>query len=145
MVFENFLDSLFGGFIAINPLIAIIVISFVLMLLTTLVYKFFSDQKAMKKLKNEMKEIQKEMKEFKDDPSKMMQLQKQSFSKMMESFKYQIKPMLITFVPFIILFPWLRSAYEPYGDLIFGLGWFGTYFIFGMVFNILLRKLMKVH
>ncbi|MAF51121.1 MAG: hypothetical protein CMH64_03445 [Nanoarchaeota archaeon] len=142
---SGFLNSIFGGFIDWNPLWALIVISFFLMLITTLIYKYFTDQEAMKALKQEMKDIQNEMKEFKEDPAKMMELQKKSFSKMGESFKHQIKPMLITFVPFIILFPWLREVYVPRGDLLFGIGWFGTYFIFGIGFNIILRKLLKVH
>ena len=57
MVFDGFLNSIFGGFIAWNPLVALIVISFVLMLITTLIYKYFTDQEAMKNLKDEMKEI----------------------------------------------------------------------------------------
>ena len=145
MVFDGFLNSIFGSFIEWNPLYALIAISFGLMLITTLIYKYFTDQEAIKSLKAEMKEIQAEMKEFKDDPSKMMELQKKSFSKMIESFKHQIKPMLITFVPFFILFPWLRGIYSPLGDIFWKLGWFGTYFLFGIAFNIILRKLLKVH
>ncbi|MBU2639564.1 MAG: DUF2232 domain-containing protein [Nanoarchaeota archaeon] len=145
MVFDGFLNSILGGFISWNPLLALIIISFILMLITTLIYKYFTDQEAMKHLKEEMKEIQEEMKKAKDDAGKMMELQKQSFSKMIESFKHQLKPMLITFVPFIILFPWLRGIYTPMGDLFLGMGWFGNYLIFGIVFNIILRKILKVH
>ncbi len=145
MVFDSFFNSIFGGLISWNPLGALILISFVLMLITTLVYKYFTDQEAMKNLKEEMKDIQNRMKEAKNEPGKMMELQKQSFSKMMESFRHQLKPMLITFVPFAILLPWLKSAFEPHGNLFIGLGWFGTYIIFGLGFNILLRKLLKVH
>ena len=145
MVFDGALNSAFGWLISWNPLGGLIIISFLLMLMTTLIYKYFTDQEAMKNLKLEMKEIQDQMKEFKDDTSKVMELQKQSFSKMMESFKHQLKPMLITFVPFMVLFPWLRTVYTPMGDLIFGFGWFGTYFIFGIGFNIILRKILKVH
>ena len=115
------------------------------MLMTTLVYKYFTDQEAMKNLKEEMKAIQEEMKNSKNDAAKVMELQKKSFSKMLESFKHQIKPMLITFVPFIILFPWLREAYTIYEDIFLGMGWFGTYFVFGIAFNIILRKILKVH
>ena len=145
MVFESFFNTIFGGLISWNPLYALILFSFILMLMTTLVYKYFTDQEAMKSLKAEMKEIQNQMKESKEDADKMMELQKQSFSKMIESFKHQIKPMLITFIPFALLLPWLRATYTPYGNLFIGLGWFGTYIIFGLVFNIILRKLLKVH
>jgi len=67
MVLESFFDSIFGSLITWNPLYALIIISFVLMLMTTLVYKYFTDQEAMKSLKAEMKEIQAQMKESKED------------------------------------------------------------------------------
>lgn len=145
MVFDGLFNSIFGGLITWNPLWALAIISFILMLITTLIYKYFTDQKAMKAIKDEMKDIQNEMKEVKDNPEKLMELQKQSFSKMMESFKHQLKPMAITFIPFLILFPWLRNVYSPMGDILFGLGWFWTYFIFAIAFNIALRKVLKVH
>src|SRR3989344_5236729 len=109
MVLDSFFNYIFGGLIVWNPLGALIIISFLLMLMTTLVYKYFTDQEALKSLKEEMKQIQEDMKKFKDNPDKMMELQKKSFNKMIESFKHQIKPMLITFVPFLILFPWLSN------------------------------------
>ena len=145
MVFDGALNWVFGSLIKWSPLVGMIVISFILMLMTTLVYKYFTDQVAMKNLKDEMKAIQEEMKKSKDDAAKVMELQKKSFAKMIESFKHQIKPMLITFVPFIILFPWLRNAYTSYGDIFLGMGWFGTYFVFGIAFNIILRKVLRVH
>src|SRR3989344_1002914 len=139
MVFDDFLNSIFGGLISWNPFGGLIIICFFLMLITTLIYKYFTDQEAMKNLKDEMKQIQDDMKKFKDDTGKMMELQKLSFSKMIESFKHQLKPMLITFVPFMILFPWLRLKYGDMGDLFLGMGWFGNYLVFGIIFNIILR------
>jgi len=145
MVFDSFFNFIFGGLIAWNPLVGIIIISFILMLFTTIIYKYFTDQEALKSIKNEIKEIQSEMKEFKHDTKKVMELQKKSFEKTIETFKHQIKPMLITFVPFVILLPWIRNTYTPYGKIFIGMGWFGTYFVLTIIFNIALRKLLKVH
>ncbi len=145
MVLDNFFNSTLGGLVEWNPLTSLAIISFVLMLFTTLIYKYFTDQEALKSIKLEIKEIQNEMKEFKHDTQKVMELQKRSFQKTIETFKHQIKPMLITFIPFVILLPWLRSAYTPHGDLFLGMGWFGNYLILSIVFNIGLRKLLRVH
>ena len=145
MVLDSFFNSIFGWIITWNPLAGLAIISFILMLFTTLIYKYFTDQEALKGIKQEIKDIQTEMKEFKHDTKKVMELQKKSFEKTMETFKHQIKPMLITFIPFVILLPWIRNSYTPYGKIFLGLGWFGTYFIFTIVFNIALRKILKVH
>ena len=145
MVFDNFFNFIFGWLIEWNPLGGLIIISFILMLFTTLIYKYFTDQEALKSIKSEIKDIQKEMKEFKHDTKKVMELQKKSFEKTMETFKYQLKPMLITFVPFIILLPWISGAFSPHGKIFLGMGWFGTYFVLTIIFNIVLRKVLKVH
>ena len=145
MVLDGFFNSVFGGLIAWNPAAVLAIISFVLMLFVTLIYKYFTDQEALKSIKQEIKEIQNEMKEFKHDTQRVMELQKKSFQKTIETFKHQIKPMLITFIPFVILLPLLRNAYTPYGKIFLGMGWFGNYIIFTIVFNILLRKLLRVH
>ena len=145
MVLDSFFNSIFGGLIAWNPIATLAIISFLLMLFATLIYKYFTDQEALKSIKQEMKEIQNEMKESKHDTQKVMELQKKSFQKTIETFKHQIKPMLITFIPFVLLLPLLRDAYTPYGKIFLGMGWFGNYFILTIVFNILLRKLLRVH
>ena len=145
MVLDGFFNSVFSGLIAWNPTAALAIISFVLMMFVTLIYKYFTDQEALKSIKQEIKDIQNEMKEFKHDTQKVMELQKKSFQKTIETFKHQIKPMLITFIPFVILLPLLRNAYTPYGKIFLGMGWFGNYIIFTIAFNILLRKLLRVH
>ena len=60
---ESFLDSIFGWAVDISPLTGIIIISFILVFLTTLVYKFTTNQKMLEDLQTEMKGIKKEMKE----------------------------------------------------------------------------------
>ena len=145
MVLDSFFNSIFGWLITWNPPAALAIISFLLMLFTTLIYKYFTDQEALKSIKQEIKEIQSEMKEFKHDTQKVMELQKRSFEKKIEKFKNKIKPMLITFIPFIVLLPWLRNAFIPHGKIFLGMGWFGNYLVLSIIFNIVLRKLLKVH
>ena len=152
MALENFFDILFGWTLKLstNPktagLIGILIVSFIITLLTTLVYKYFTNQEALKNLKEENKKIQERMKEHKGDVKKMAELQKEAFQKgFIEPMKHQIKPLLITLVPFLLIFSLLRLRFESTGDLIFGLGWFGIYIISSIVFSMVLRKLLKVY
>lgn len=146
MVLNSFFDAVFGRLIDYNQLIALLVISFILTLITTLAYKYLTDQNKIKLLKDELKAIQEEMKKFKDDPKKMIELQKQSFQKgFIDMMRHQMKPLIITLVPLFIVFNWLRVTYAASGDLIFGLGWFGVYFISAILFSMILRKLLRVY
>lgn len=146
MVLNNFFNAIFGSLISYNPFIALLVISFILTLITTLAYKYLTDQNKIKALKDELKSIQEDMKKFKDDPKKLMELQKISFQKgFVDMMRYQMKPLIFTLVPVFIIFSWLRATYTPLGNLIFGLGWFGVYFISAILFSIILRKLFKVY
>tara|TARA_Y100000031_G_C8061635_1_gene310900 strand:+ start:225 stop:659 length:435 start_codon:yes stop_codon:yes gene_type:complete len=142
---DSFFNAIFGSVIESSPVGGIILISFILTLLITVAYKYFTDQEVLKSLKQEMKEMRKEMKEFKDDPKKMMELQKKSMQKSMEQMKMTFKPMLITLLPLLVVFSWLRATYTDLGDVFLGLSWIWTYIIFSIVFSMTLRKILKVH
>jgi uncharacterized membrane protein (DUF106 family) len=95
---------------------AILIISLVITLVTTLVYKFTTDQKKMKKLKEDMKEYQKKIKALsKTDPQKAMSIQQEAMKQNMEYMKHSFKSTLYTFIPIIIIFGWLNAhmAYYP--------------------------------
>jgi|SRR3989344_1230966 len=146
MVLDNFVNILFSWTLKFGYMWGIIIIAFILTLLTTLVYKYFTDQEALKNIKEENKKLQEEMKSHKGNPAKMAELQKQALQKgLIEPMKHQIKPLLITFLPFILIFGWLRTTYGDVGTIFLGMGWFGTYFIFSIIFSMALRKVLKVH
>ena len=75
-----FLDSVFnpvlGPLVNAGPFWAILVISIVISILIVLVYKYFTNQEEMKKIKDSQKEYQQRMKELKDKPEELMKLQK---------------------------------------------------------------------
>jgi len=114
-MFESVLNPIFAPLLSFGYFWAILIISFVLTLLITLVYKYTTNQDLMKKLKSDMKKLQNEMKKFKDNPSKVMAHQKKIMSKNMEYMKHSLKPTLFTFIPIIIIFGWLNAnlAYLP--------------------------------
>ena len=145
-MFDNFFNLIFGPIMNLPDPINLLIISFILTGLITLAYKYLTDQEKMKGLKGEMKLAQKNMKEFKDQPDKMMAMQKDVMKKNMEYMKHSMKPTLFTFVPIIIIFGWLRNYYEALGnpDVFLGLTWIWAYIIFSLVISIVLRKVMKI-
>lgn len=115
MALTEFFNLIFGWLVEWNALGALIIITFLMTLIVTLIYKYATNQEAMKSAKDEMKEIQKKIKEAKDDPNKMMEHNKELMQKQMTMFKESFKPMLITLLPILLLFGWLNATliYEP--------------------------------
>src|SRR3990172_5722393 len=111
---DPFFDKAFGFMLNWPPLLAILVLSFIISLIIVLVYKWMTDQNEMKRLKDELSSHQKKMKELKSDPEKMMKAQKEAMSVNMQYMSKSMKPTLITFLPIILIFGWMNAnfAYE---------------------------------
>ncbi|MBS3150594.1 DUF106 domain-containing protein [Candidatus Woesearchaeota archaeon] len=142
---DGFFNSIFGSLIEWSPLVSMLIISLILTLLTSLAYKFLTNQKELKQHKEDMKNLQGEIKKLKDNPEKAMQKQKEIMEKNLKMMGQNIKPMIITFIPLIIIFGWLRVTYDPIGKLIFGLTWFWVYLISAIVFSAIIRKVLKIY
>lgn len=121
-----------------NPRIGIIVITFLMSLFVTVVNYFMIDKDKMKELKDRQKHLKAEMKKCRDNPQKMMELNKQMMADMPEQLKHSFKPMLVTIIPLLILFKWLRTLFTitPIAST-----WFWYYIGFSMLFSIVLRKI----
>ncbi len=145
MVFDGLFDALFGWAIAIDPLFGVVFVAFVLTLLITLAYKHFTDQHLLQSIKERTKKMQKEMKGLSGDMEALKKKQSEMMELQMKMMMQTLKPMLITMLPIILVFAWLRTAYEGVGDIFWIFGWLGSYIIFSIVFSIVLRKLLKVH
>jgi uncharacterized membrane protein (DUF106 family) len=114
-MFETLLNPIFSPLLKLPPVAGVIIISFLISLIITIVYKFMTDQTMMKDLKEQQKEFQKKMKEHRKDPEKLMKVQKQAMEVNMKYMTQSFKPTLITFIPIIIIFGWLNGnlAYDP--------------------------------
>lgn len=156
MVFDNFFNWIFGPITNnLSTTWSILVLSFIITLFITLAYKFLSNQTEIKRLKDEAKELKKEMKTTKNDPEKLMQIQKQSMQKSMETFRHSMKPMFFYMIPLLLVFGWMSKTFKGAGELISwgfyiplfgtGFGWLGTYVLSTVLFNLILRKILKVH
>lgn len=109
------LDPVFGPLLALPQPWPILIVSLVATLIVTLIYKFATDQTAMKAIKDEVKVLQNKIKELKENPKEAMEVQKEAMEKQMKLMKHSFKPMLLTFIPVIIIFGWLNAnmIYEP--------------------------------
>ncbi|OYT41536.1 hypothetical protein B6U80_01185 [Candidatus Pacearchaeota archaeon ex4484_26] len=138
--------------LALNyPAVFMIVISFIISIFITLIYKYATNQQEMKRLKDELKELQKKAKEHKNEPEKVLEIQKELASKNLEYMKHSFKPMIYTFIPIIIVFWWLKGLYQDFGTILtipfvgWGLNWIWTYIIFSFIFSLIVRKAVKVY
>lgn len=114
-----FLDPVFNPVLQpllnLSPFAAVMVLSFLISLIIVLVYKYFTNQVEMKRLKEEQKEFQKKMKELRSNPEELIKIQKEAMKKNMDYMKHSLKAMLITMLPIILIFGWMNVhlAYEP--------------------------------
>ena len=124
-----------------GPRIFIVLAALLISLFISIVNFFVLDKEKMNALKSRQKEIQDEMKKHKDNPTKLMELQKEMFSHMGASMKHSLKPMLITFIPLLILFPMMRTLLA---DSVIKGSWFWYYIITSLVGASVFRKLFKL-
>ena len=123
-----------------NPRVSIIFWGIFVTMVSTLITKWLTDQDALKTLKERQKELNAEMKKHKDNPKLIEEMQMEVLKITGTMMKSQFKPLLVTFVPFILLFTWLRSVYTP----IMGFSWFWWYLGSAITSGMLFRKLFKL-
>ncbi len=125
----------------VNPKLSIILISLVVTLFITVVRYFMTDREKMKEIRERQKSLRLEMKKYKNDPEQMMQLQKKMMEDMPEQMKQSFKPMLITIIPILILFGWMKSIYV---DTVLASSWIWWYIVASIIFSIILGKVFKL-
>jgi len=128
-----------NNWIMSNPKGSIIAISFLVTLFITIVRYYMTDKEKMKELRDKQKRLRVEMKEHRDDPDRMMQINKQMLEDMPEQMKMSFKPMLVTMIPILIVFAWMRATY-----MLTSLAgsWLWWYIGSSIVFSIILSKKM---
>lgn len=141
------LDPTLGSIIKLDPTWGFIAVIFIITLLTTLVQKYTTDQEALKKMKEDGKKLQEEMKANKNNPSKLMELQKKQFESIPKSFDLTMKPLVYTALPLILLLRWFTDIFETLGNpkILLGLSWIWVYLIISFISMMILRKILKVY
>ncbi len=109
------MDPVLRPLLSLPPLLSVILISLMISLIITFVYKLLTDQKKMKELRDGIKSSQQEMKKHRADPKKMMEVQKKAMEKNMQYMTSSLKPTLITLLPIFLIFGWLNAnmGYYP--------------------------------
>lgn len=117
MVFNQVLDPLLRPLLnALGPFWTLLIVSIFVSLLTTLVYKYATDQTRLKALKADLKRYQKKLTAAsKDNPEKALKIQKDVMKLNGEYMKHSMKSTLYTFLPIILFFGWLSAnlAFAP--------------------------------
>jgi len=142
---HSVLDPTAGVLINWNVTYGFLILIFIITVIMTLAQKYLTDQETMREMKAEQKKLSVEMKEFKDDPAKMIELQKKSFEFMGPMMKLSMRPMMYTGVPIILMFRWFMDTFTGLGDPKFWiLSWFWFYLISSIIISSVLRKVLKV-
>jgi uncharacterized membrane protein (DUF106 family) len=120
----------------------------VVTLVSTLAHKYLTDQAHLGNQKSRQKELQQQLKGCKD-PKKLSELNAEMLQITGTMFRASLKPMLVTFIPFILIFTWLRGVYVPTIDgvaapIIDGISWLWYYIGFSVIASMILRKILKV-
>jgi uncharacterized membrane protein (DUF106 family) len=119
-VIFNALDGIMNPVVSLdpnpqNPLITVFLISTLIAVITTVANKVLVDQDKMDSLRDEMKVFQEKLREAqKSGDSKELakaQSQQQDFMKKQSTMmKMSFKPLIVTFVPILIVFYWMGQS-----------------------------------
>lgn len=135
-----------------TPVLDIFLISIAVTLISSLITKKMTPQEDIKTLKKDLKELQKQMRGHikAKEQDKIQKIQREIMQINQELFKknMNLKQMVLTLVPFMLLFAFLKANYSPLGEFLnlgfTTFGWFGTYFWFSVISSIIWRKILKL-
>lgn len=121
------------------PHLAIILIAIVVTIFITLIRYFLTDRVKMKEIRERQKKLREEMKQFKHHPEKMMELNQKMLEDFPEQMKQSFKPMLVTIIPVLLLFGWMRAVFA--GTAIAST-WIWWYISASIIFSLILNKMV---
>lgn len=126
-----------------NPIVSLIIMSALVTFLMSFLTWLVTDKEKMRALKQRQKELQAKAREHQKNGNQQafMEVNKQLMMEMPELMKHSFKPMLITFIPAIIIFSFLNGAYRQTS---LGGWWILYYIIFSMIFSLIFRKVFKL-
>ena len=125
-----------------HPRLSIIAISAVVSLFISLINYLVLDKEKVKSMKARQKELQKEMKEHKHNQAKIMELNKELLENTMITMKNSFKPMLITIIPVLAVFWWIRGG--VFEETVIASTWLWYYIGSALVFSLIFRKIFKL-
>ena len=129
--------------IQLNPIISIIIIGFVVSFLISLINYFIIDKEKVRGIKAKQKALQLQIKEHQKagNNAKMMELYKEMMSHTMVMMKHSFKPMIITFIPIILLIGFIKGIYA---ETAIGGKWIWYYIGSAFVSSLIFRKVFNL-
>jgi len=124
-----------------NPRVSIILISIIVSFFISLVNYLVLDKEKVRELRGKQKALSEEMKKHKDNPQKMMEIQKEMFSHMGENFRHSLKPMIITTIPLLVVFGLIRGEFNT---TTLASTWIWYYIGASIIASLFFRKLFKL-
>ncbi|VVB80608.1 Uncharacterised protein [uncultured archaeon] len=122
-----------------NAKVSIVIVSALITLVSTLITKWLTNQEHLKSLKERQKQIQKDLKNHKPGEKMFEELQSEMLQISMTMMRSSFKPMLVTLVPFVIFFGWLRGLYTPILS-----NWIWYYIVSSIAFSMIYRKVFDM-
>lgn len=125
------------------PRTSIILLSVLVSLFITIIQFFFLNKDRLREIKARQKDLQKQMSEHRKagNHDKVLELNKELTPLIMETFKHSLKPTIITMIPILIFFAFIRGVYV---DTAIAGSWFWWYLIAALASSIVLRKLFRL-
>jgi uncharacterized membrane protein (DUF106 family) len=110
-IIDTVFNPVFGWMLRIPPVLAIILLALILGLISTLLQKYLTNQSKMRRLKDDTKKYQDQLKKLRDKPEEMMKVQQKVLPIQMELMKESFKPLLVSLLPFLLVFFWLSNHF----------------------------------
>jgi len=102
-IFGKIFDIIFLPFRSMSPWVAMIIVSFMTGLLMLFIFRFTSNQKEIKKVKNKIKAHLLELRLYKDSLSISLKAQGNILRCNLKYISYSAKPMLVMIIPIILI------------------------------------------
>jgi len=136
-----------------HPLILLFLVSLFLSLLNQLVFMLMVDTEQLKTIKEEVKKLKEKSKTLKKSSKEFIEVQEELIEKSLLMSKLSLKPLMVTLLPFWLIFILLNDVMKDTGILIplplplpllgNGIGWLGTYILFSIIISLVTRKLFE--
>ncbi len=137
------LDPSIGVLLNWNVTYGMIIVVIILSFIMTLVQKYGTDQETLKEMKKEQKILQAEMKKYKDNPDKLLELNKKQLEFIPKTMELTMRPVMYTMVFFVLFFRWFHDYFSEVEFKFLGLSWIWFYLIFSIIFGSIFRKVLK--
>lgn len=126
-----------------SPRISVIIFALLISFFISLVNYFFLDKDRLREIKEKQKKVQEQIKAHQKagEHDKALSLQKELFADMPEMMRHSFKPMLITFIPIILIFAFARGIFA---ETAIAKSWFWYYFITAIIGSMIFRKLFNL-